>query len=139
MRIRAGLMRISSRIRCQVHALLGEHGVIPPATDLFGKGGRVFLGALTLPPVSQHRLEAASRFDSPERLCSWAGLTPTEHSSAEQTRRGHISKQGSRWLRWSWWKPPFAACGTRSCATSICGSPSVVAPRSRASRWRGAS
>lgn len=27
-------------------------------------------------------------------------LTPTERSSDEHTRRGHISKQGSRWLRW---------------------------------------
>lgn len=41
------------------------------------------------------------RFPSPRHLCSWAGLTPSEHSSAEHTRRGHISKQGSRWLRWA--------------------------------------
>jgi transposase len=40
------------------------------------------------------------RFDTADRLCSWAGLTPSERSSAEHTRRGHISKQGSRWLRW---------------------------------------
>ncbi|MHB8959097.1 MAG: IS110 family RNA-guided transposase [Candidatus Limnocylindrales bacterium] len=40
------------------------------------------------------------RFPSADRLCSWAGLTPTERSSADHTRRGHISKQGSRWLRW---------------------------------------
>jgi len=40
------------------------------------------------------------RFRSAEELCSWAGLTPTERSSDEHTRRGHISKQGSRWLRW---------------------------------------
>ena len=42
-----------------------------------------------------------TRFASPERLTSWAGLTPTERSSADHTRRGHISKQGSRWLRWA--------------------------------------
>jgi len=42
-----------------------------------------------------------SRFASPERLTSWAGLTPTERSSADHTRRGHITKQGSRWLRWA--------------------------------------
>jgi hypothetical protein len=42
-----------------------------------------------------------SRFPSPQHLCSWAGLTPTERSSADHTRRGHISKQGSRWLRWA--------------------------------------
>ena len=42
----------------------------------------------------------ATRFPTPEQLTSWAGLTPTERSSADHTRRGHISKQGSRWLRW---------------------------------------
>jgi len=41
-----------------------------------------------------------SRFASPDQLASWAGLTPTERSSDEHTQRGHISKQGSRWLRW---------------------------------------
>jgi transposase len=40
------------------------------------------------------------RFPSPERLCSWAGLTPGERTSDAHTRRGHITKQGSRWLRW---------------------------------------
>ena len=37
---------------------------------------------------------------SADKLCAWAGLTPKEHSSADNVRRGHISKQGSRWLRW---------------------------------------
>lgn len=41
-----------------------------------------------------------TRFPSARHFCSWCGLTPTEHSSADHTRRGHISKQGSRWLRW---------------------------------------
>lgn len=41
-----------------------------------------------------------SRFPSADRLCSWAGLTPSERSSAEHVKRGHITKQGSRWLRW---------------------------------------
>jgi transposase len=40
------------------------------------------------------------RFPSPERLCSWAGLTPGERTSDAHTRRGHRTKQGSRWLRW---------------------------------------
>ncbi|MGH9079501.1 MAG: IS110 family transposase [Acidimicrobiales bacterium] len=42
-----------------------------------------------------------SRFDSPQRLCSWAGLTPTHHESDEKVRRGHITKQGSRLVRWA--------------------------------------
>src|SRR5919204_292888 len=41
-----------------------------------------------------------SRFPSPRHLASWSGLTPTEHSSSEHIRLGHVSKQGSRWLRW---------------------------------------
>jgi transposase len=32
------------------------------------------------------------RFVSADRLCSWAGLTPTERSSGDRVRRGHISK-----------------------------------------------
>ena len=41
-----------------------------------------------------------SRFRSADQLSSWAGRTPKERSSAEHPRRGHISKQGSRFLRW---------------------------------------
>ena len=42
-----------------------------------------------------------SRFKSARHLCSWAGLTPTHHESDEQVRRGHITKQGSRLVRWA--------------------------------------
>jgi len=42
-----------------------------------------------------------SRFASAGRLCSWAGLTPTHHESDEKIRRGHITKQGSRLVRWA--------------------------------------
>ena len=151
-RMRASLVRMRSRLKCQVHAILADHGVAVPMTDLFGVGGRELLERLALPPTSAGRVAAnlrlidglerevaaagveiartfrgdprierllpipgigpltaatilaeigdASRFPDPEHLCSWAGLTPTERSSAEHTRRGHISKQGSRWLRW---------------------------------------
>ena len=42
-----------------------------------------------------------SMFRRASQLCSFAGLTPREHSSSDHTRRGHITKQGSRWLRWA--------------------------------------
>lgn len=154
-RTRASLQRIASRLKSQVHAQLADHALEVTATDAFGPGGRVELGALlpSLPPVARARVEASlrlvdavsaetgalereirrrfardervrrllpipgiglltaslvvaevwdvSRFPSADKLCSWAGLTPSEHSSAEHTRRGHISKQGSRWLRWA--------------------------------------
>jgi len=42
-----------------------------------------------------------SRFSSARHLCSWAGLTPTHRESDEKVRRGHITKQGSRLVRWA--------------------------------------
>lgn len=42
-----------------------------------------------------------SRFATAAHLCSWAGLTPRHHESDTKTRRGKISKQGSRLLRWA--------------------------------------
>ena len=42
-----------------------------------------------------------SRFPSARKLASWAGLTPTVRGSDLKIRHGHISKQGSVWLRWA--------------------------------------
>jgi len=42
-----------------------------------------------------------SRFPSPRHLCSWAGLTPTHRESDTTVHRGHITKQGSRLVRWA--------------------------------------
>ena len=151
-RTRTSLVRIRSRLRCQVHAILADHCVQPPLGSIFGPVGRRFLASVLLPAVDRGRVDAAlrlmdaitaevigvdkelraafsgderirrlmaipgigflsaavvlaevgelSRFSSPDQLASWAGLTPTERSSDEHTRRGHISKQGSRWVRW---------------------------------------
>jgi transposase len=40
------------------------------------------------------------RFGSARKLAAWAGLTPTVRASDRTVRHGHISKQGSTWLRW---------------------------------------
>jgi len=42
-----------------------------------------------------------ARFTSARHLCSWAGLTPTHKESDVTVRRGHITKQGSRLVRWA--------------------------------------
>ena len=42
-----------------------------------------------------------TRFGSARKLASWAGLTPTVRGSDLMVRHGHISKQGSAWLRWA--------------------------------------
>jgi transposase len=41
-----------------------------------------------------------TRFGSARKLASRAGLTPTVRGSDRTVRHGHISKQGSAWLRW---------------------------------------
>jgi len=42
-----------------------------------------------------------TRFPSPDRLCSWAGLTPKHRESDTKVRRGSITKQGSKLVRWA--------------------------------------
>jgi transposase len=42
-----------------------------------------------------------TRFRKPGQLCSWAGLTPRHYESDARVIRGHVSKQGSRMLRWT--------------------------------------
>ena len=42
-----------------------------------------------------------ARFEGPEKLCSWAGLTPRHRESDTTVQRGHITKQGSRLVRWA--------------------------------------
>jgi len=42
-----------------------------------------------------------TRFGNAARLCSWAGLTPRHRESGTKVTRGHVTKQGSRLLRWA--------------------------------------
>lgn len=41
------------------------------------------------------------RFADPAHLCSWAGLTPRHRESDTVVHRGHITKQGSKLVRWA--------------------------------------
>ena len=41
------------------------------------------------------------RFPGPGQLASWAGLTPRHYESDTKVIRGHVTKQGSRMLRWA--------------------------------------
>ena len=42
-----------------------------------------------------------TRFKNAAQLCSWAGLTPRHRESDIKVARGHVTKQGSRLLRWA--------------------------------------
>jgi transposase len=41
-----------------------------------------------------------NRFPSAKQLCSYAGLVSSTYASGNTCFHGHITKQGSRWLRW---------------------------------------
>jgi len=42
-----------------------------------------------------------TRFARPQQLCCWAGLTPRHRESDQVIRRGHITKQVSKLVRWA--------------------------------------
>jgi transposase len=42
-----------------------------------------------------------TRFARPEKLCSWAGMTPRHRESDTTVRRGRITKQGNHLVRWA--------------------------------------
>jgi transposase len=42
-----------------------------------------------------------TRFRNAGQLCSWAGLTPRHRESDTKVARGHVTRQGSRLLRWA--------------------------------------
>lgn len=49
--------------------------------------------------VLSNELDDMSQFANEKRLYSFTGLTPSEHSSGEHKRQGHISRQGRSVLR----------------------------------------
>ena len=55
----------------------------------------------TLAAIFVAEIGDVTRFASPAKLCSWAGLTPKHRESDAVVRRGHITKQGSKLVRWA--------------------------------------
>ncbi|MDI1496303.1 MAG: Transposase [Cenarchaeum symbiont of Oopsacas minuta] len=45
-------------------------------------------------------IDSIERFSDPEKLKSYAGLVPSVRNSADVVHHGHITKRGSRMLRW---------------------------------------
>ena len=55
----------------------------------------------TLAAVFVAEIGDVHRFADPAHLCSWAGLTPRHRESDTVVHRGHITKQGSKAVRWA--------------------------------------
>src|ERR1700750_3139541 len=152
-RYRHKLVQQRTSCKDQVHAVLAKLGVPVTHSDVFGRGGGLWLDQLVLPepyPARVASLRAligvldgeiarlgqraagmlaagpgyaavreldgigpvlaaviiaeigdVNRFRTPGARCSWAGLTPRHYESDTKVIRGHVSKQGSRMLRWA--------------------------------------
>jgi transposase len=81
------------RLDWEVHQRARSEPAVKVLTALPGVGP--FTALVLLAEVGD-----VSRFGSARKLAAWAGLTPTVRGSDRTIRHGHISKQGSTWLRW---------------------------------------
>lgn len=50
--------------------------------------------------LTKSEIGDVKRFRSAKQLCAYAGLVPSTYASGNTCFHGHITKQGSRWLRW---------------------------------------
>jgi transposase len=62
---------------------------------------------MTIPSIGYYsallvksEIGSVDRFPDGEKLCAYAGLTPSVSISGKYRRHGSITKEGSRWLRW---------------------------------------
>jgi transposase len=74
--------------------LLSEHLGYQAVRTLPGIGA--VLGAVIVAEIGD-----IARFRRPQQLCCWAGLTPRHRESDTKVTRGHITRQGSKLLRWA--------------------------------------
>jgi transposase len=81
------------RLDWEVHQRARSDPQVKVLTQLPGVGP--FTALVILAEIGE-----VSRFGSARKLASWAGLTPTVRGSDRVAHYGHISKQGSTWLRW---------------------------------------
>ena len=117
---RAVIDFVSARIATIEKALRAEAKEDPRVKALRTLPGIGYLTAL----IVVAEIGDISRFESARKLCAWAGLTPRVRNSDTKVRHGHITKQGSVWVRWSLVeaahvaakRPPFATVHARIAA-----------------------
>ncbi len=87
------LQQLIDRLDWEIHQRARSDPRVKVLTQLPGVGP--FTALVIVAEVGD-----VSRFSSARKLASWAGLTPTVRGSDRIAHYGHISKQGSAWLRW---------------------------------------
>ena len=61
----------------------------------------------TIPGISKYgslllsmEIGDINRFSNSKKLASYAGLVPREYQSGTREWKGHITKEGNKWIRW---------------------------------------
>ncbi|MGH3422978.1 MAG: transposase, partial [Streptosporangiaceae bacterium] len=124
-RLRAVIACLTEQIaalEADIAALIAQDTALRHAADrLRAIPGIGFLTAVTVIV----EVGDISRFGSAAQLCSWAGLTPRHRESDTTVHRGHITKQGSRLVRWA----AVEAVGRQGANTAVAAHHHRVAER----------
>jgi transposase len=78
----------------QLRALGAEHRYVPLLLSVPGI-------AWVLGYTIASEIGDIERFASPKKLCGYSGLCPRVYQSGDSDRRGRLSKQGPKYLRWA--------------------------------------
>lgn len=78
----------------EIHRQLKDHPGYGAIQKIQGVGK--VIGAIFVAEIGD-----INRFSGPERLCSWAGLTPKHRESDLIKHQDEITKQGSKLVRWA--------------------------------------
>jgi len=81
-----------ARLEAQVAELMPQWSMAPVVEAIQAMRGVGFIAAVTVAAETGD----LRRFESPRQLMSYLGLVPSEHSSGSRTRRGGITKAGSK-------------------------------------------
>jgi transposase len=65
----------------------------------------------TLAAVIASEVDAIERFRSAEKLCAYAGVVPTTHSSGGKVAHGRLLPYCNKWLRWALVEASWVAIG----------------------------
>lgn len=83
-----------SRLDHELHLQLKDHAGYQAIQHIVGVGK--VIGAIFVAEIGD-----ISRFQSPQQLSSWAGLTPKHRESDLTKHQDEITKQGSKLVRWA--------------------------------------
>ena len=64
-----------------------------------------------LAAVVVSEIDGIERFPSAQKLCGYAGLCPSTHSSGGKAFQGKLLRHCNKWLRWAFVEAPWVAIG----------------------------